>query len=259
MNTSIKSLIDRGCDAADRGDHAEAIRLFTRAVGHGESWVALNLGNSYVAIGDMVQAIEAYELGWKSGDADSGISLAQLLEDEGHFGRAIEIYRELLDRGDERARVNLAWHLHRDGLTAEASKMLRSAMAGVGEPADAAAGMLGHWEWESGNVIAAEPLLRRGANSYPAARVDLAELLSSRGNGKGAEQMLSEGVQAGEIDSMIPFASILHERGDLDRAEGVLRAASALGDGHAAYNLALMLASIGRDDDAAGLPTESAR
>jgi len=92
----VSQWIEEGNDYAEAGDHAKAIELFTAAVAQGETWVGLNLGNSYDALGNPASAKSAFESAWTTGGVDdAGLNLAYVFETEGDIDRARAIYRTL--------------------------------------------------------------------------------------------------------------------------------------------------------------------
>lgn len=96
----IDRWVEEGCDLADQGRHAEAVALFSRAIDAGEAWVGLNLGNSYLSLGEVERAIEAYRVGWVEGGEDNaGYNLRDALVDAGRDREAGEVEAELRKRG----------------------------------------------------------------------------------------------------------------------------------------------------------------
>ena len=236
----IARLIDQGCDFAQSGDHVQAIKLFRKAIARGETWVGLNLGNSYLALNDPGSARAAFESAWHAGgDDDAGFNLACLIENEGDLGQARLVYKRLIQNGYTKAMVEEARQLRDEGDLNEAEALLARAMEESSPVGDLAAGMLGDLRWAGRGII--EPLLRRGADVFPPARADLGELLVANDQLDEGLRVLREGAAADEVESMLPLANRLAETGDKKGAADIYRHGFALGDAHAATNLGVML------------------
>jgi hypothetical protein len=177
MSRELRDLVNQGCDAADRGDHREAVKLFSKAVGRGELWVGLNLGNSLRALDEPTAAAAAFELAWRRAhDDDAGFNLALTLEDGGDIAGARAVFQELVRAGYVKAMDQEAWYLSDEGREAEARELLTMASVDSGPDGDRAAGILGTWMWDENHEATAEPLLQRGADHWAPAGVALREL-----------------------------------------------------------------------------------
>lgn len=234
----VNDLIAKGCDLAEAGRHSEAIKLFQSAIERGEAWVGLDLGNSYLALGDESAARGAFEQAWTAGDEDAGFNLAQLLESEGEVLRAREILAALVEQNYAKAQVQVAMYLRADGRISEAEGLLSQAMSDPGPIGDLASGILGDMRWPGPNSD--EELLRRGATAYPSARADLALLQIETGRIDEGEETLRAGVAADEVDSVIVLGNHLSRIGNTETAEELFRRGFALGDAHAALNLGVL-------------------
>ena len=241
LGSSVE-LLTAGNRAADDGVHRRAVKLFRRALKRGSIDAALNLGNSLLALGDVAGAVVAFRTGWTQGDADAGYNLAVALEDSGGIEPAFEVYAELTRVGYAAAAIQLAWLLRSRGAEAKAEDMLRDATHDQGEAGDLASGTLGHWLHSTGNrEPSTRALLARGAEAYPTARVDMAELMFELGSDVEALEMLREGATKGETESMLPLGNYHWERGDLDEAQNLYERARVLGDRNSAENLEVLL------------------
>lgn len=240
----LDGLIDEGCDLAEGGRHLEAIRHFQSAIDRGEAWVGLNLGNSYLALGDVSAAQRAYEQAWEAGDGDAGFNLAHLFESKGEVLRARNVLAVLVERNYAKAQVEEAMRLRADGRISEAESLLSRAMSDPGPIGDLAAGVLGNMRWRGPSSD--EELLTRGATAYPSARADLAVLQIETGRNEEGETTLRKGVAADEVESMIVLGNRLSRNGDTKAAEELFRRGFALGDAHAALNLGALRWEAGR-------------
>lgn len=174
----IYRAVDEGCDAADRGDHATAIKLFSSAVDMGEDWVALNLGNSYRDVGKVDMAQAAFERAWRVAlDPDAGFNLALLLEDMGQIAKARSVYQELIEAGYVKAMDVEAWYLHAEGDLRSAYALMEKASADPGPTGHYAAGVLGTWKWDDFKDLSAKPLLERGRDYFDDAPQALEDLI----------------------------------------------------------------------------------
>lgn len=236
--------IELGCDLADAGDHVEAIEAFEKAVGLGEAWVALNLGNSFREIGELERARQAFEHAWRIGeDPDAAYNLANALVLLGADSDAEKLRAELRQEAYPLIVIEDAIDLSQAGKVDEALAALRPIAESPSHHSshrDYAAGVIGHLLFHREDPSAEEWLLR-GAESYPSARDDLGELYSTRGEEK-AWSVWQRGAALGEPESAVPLANAYWEAGRHEEAIRVLVTVAEL-DAHAAENLAMM-----RDD-----------
>jgi TPR repeat protein len=166
--------------------------------------------------------------------------------------------RQAAERGDMTAMVDLGFELHGIGRTDEAEAWYKRA-AGLGS--GTAMANLGHILRERGDLAGAEHWNRKGAVlNHPGAMINLADTLTELGEldeafewfRKAADRALSyaeekaahldpwpgEGSDNGVSDSVLGFAELLVERGELAEAELWFRKIAALGDARAAAALA---------------------
>lgn len=160
-------MVADGNDAAEREDHTTAIELFARVVELGDESFCLNLGNSYVALGEFDDALRAFERGWAAGEIESGENLLIYLEEDGQTTRLFPLYQELAAAGSAKAVAVYARYLYTIGDKIEAKRLAGIAMEDETELGDSAAGMLGHWEFSEGNAATAEPLLSMSVAATP--------------------------------------------------------------------------------------------
>jgi TPR repeat protein len=238
-----------GNEAVDAGDHEAAIKHFLKAIALGNAGAGLNLGNSFLDLGDSHRAIEAYRAAWLAGDRDAAYNLATTLEDDGRTDEAAVLYGLLYEAGYSKSANAYAWILKDRHSDTAAEEVLASVIGQPGLIGRLASGTLGHWRWTAG-VLDVEPLLRKGADSFPAARADLAALLLHRGDRSEAQKILEVGALNGEVASMVPLGNLLWEDGQVVAAERHLSRAAALGDSFGACNYAQLLVELGRRSEA---------
>ncbi|GAA1520944.1 hypothetical protein GCM10009788_26000 [Nocardioides humi] len=114
-----------------------------------------------------------------------------------------------------------------------------------------AAAVVACWRWCTSWDPALEPDLRAGAEHFPSARGDLAELLIRTDRVDEGRAVLERGMLLGEVESMLPLGNLYADvLGDEAAAEAAYRAGAELGDAHAHHNLAVLLDERG-DTDAA--------
>lgn len=236
-------LIDLGCDLADADRLDDAEECFRRAAALGSATAEFDLGNTLAARGRRAAAVEAYQRAIAGGETDAWLNLGQVLEQLDDADGAMRAYRAAADSGDTNGALSLALMLREQGSRDEAEVAARSA-ADAGNAM--AAGVLASWEWDDTLDPALEPALRAGADHYPSARVDLAELLRSTGRPDEARAALELGAKLGEVESWLPLGNYyMDELGDADAAENAYRGGIAAGDAHCHHNLGLLLAARG--------------
>jgi tetratricopeptide (TPR) repeat protein len=151
-------------------------------------------------------------------------------------------YQEAEHAGDENGALALAYVLIGQGERDQAeAAALRAAHAGNLEAVGAAA----CWAYCRTNDPVLEGDLRRGADHFPSARADLAQLLCDSGRTEEARRELTRGVERGESQSCVPLGNLLRDLGDLDAAEDAYRAGIAAGDSHSHHNLGVLLLERG--------------
>jgi tetratricopeptide (TPR) repeat protein len=186
-------------------------------------------------------------------DASTGLAYGEALEEADRGPEAAAIYEALVSERWIHGYHALAWYHYERGDHDSAIELLKRYLADDDEPDDSThyiEGVLGHWLRHAERPDEAEPLLRNGQDAYPSARVDLAQVLRSRGSEGEAEEVLRRGVAAGEAESYLPLANLLDESGRPDEAEQLYRLGYALGDAHSAFNLHLLLNRQGRPEAA---------
>ena len=238
------TLVDLGCDLSDAGRHHDAEFCFRRALALGEDWVSFNVGNELKAQGRLVEAVFAYEAAIAAGEDDAWLNLGQCLEDLGDLVGAMNAYRHADKVGDKNGALALAYMLREQGEDDEAERLAqRGASLGNLQAVGAAA----CWAYDRTNDPALEHDLRRGAEHYPSARADLAEILRETGRVELAREELTRGAKLSEGESWLPLGNLLSEDlGDLDATEDAYRAGIAAGDRNCHNNLGNLL--LERDD-----------
>jgi len=196
--------------------------------------------------------LEAFARAWEEApDGWTGRRYAEALLDSDRVDDAAAVCRAMWDLGYPAGLTDLA-SLERDrGNHDLAIALLREALPELDEEdRPIGEGTLGHWLWSLKDDVAAEPHLRIGLQAHPEARADLAALLRTTGRAAEGRAVLEAGVRAGEVGSMLPLANTLDDEGEHGRAEQIYRRAYELGDPRSAWNLAVMLIRLGRDEEA---------
>lgn len=241
-------LIDLGCDLADAGRLADAERCFRRAAGLGSATAEFDLGNTLNEQRRLEEAVAAYERAIAGGETDAWLNLGQVLEELGDAGGAMRAYAGAADSGDSNGALSLAFMLRERG---DNTAAVARARAAASDGNALAAAVVACWDWDETLDPALEPALRAGADLYPSARADLAELLRSTGRVDEARAVLERGAKLGEVEAWLPLGNLyVDELGDPDAAEQAYRTGIAAGDTHCHLNLGLLLAARGDKDGA---------
>ncbi|MDQ1535614.1 MAG: hypothetical protein QOE58_7 [Actinomycetota bacterium] len=241
---AASTLVELGCDLSDAGRHHDAEFCFRRALALGEDWVLFNVGNELMAQGRPEEAVHAHQAAIAAGESDAWLNLGQCLEGLGDLAGAMNAYRHADQSGDKNGALSLAYMLREQGEDDEAERLAqRGASLGNLQAVGAAA----CWAYDRTHDPALEHDLRRGAEHYPSARTDLAEILRETGRIEQAREELTRGANLGECDSWLPLGNLLSDDlGDLDAAEDAYRAGIAAGDRNCHNNLGSLL--LERDD-----------
>ena len=241
-------LIDLGCDLADAGRLADAERCFRGAAALGSATAEFDLGNTLTEQERHEEAVAAYERAIAGGETDAWLNLGQVLEELGDADGAMRAYAGAADSGDSNGSLSLAFMLRERGDN-EAAVVRARAAAATGNAL--AAAVVAGWAWDDTLDPALEPELRAGADLYPSARADLAELLRSTGRADEARAVLERGAKLGEVEIWLPLGNFyVDDLGDADAAEEAYRTGIAAGDAHCHLNLGLLLAARGDKDGA---------
>jgi len=238
-----QALVELGCDLADADRPADAEHCFRRALELGASWVWLNLGHALTSQHRLEEAATAYRQAADVGEADAWLNLGLVLEELGDLDGAERAYRRADDLGDSEGTLALAFLLRERGEYAAAKQLARRAAA---SGSSQAAGVVVSWQWNETLDPAIEPALRVGAEHYPPARADLADLLSATGRSGEARRVLERGAKLGEREAWLPLGNLyIDELGDHESAEAAYRSGIAAGDTHCHHNLGVVLAGRG--------------
>jgi tetratricopeptide (TPR) repeat protein len=241
-------LIDLGCDLADAGRLGDAERCFVRAAALGSATAEFDLGNTLKDQQRLVEAAAAYERAIAGGENDAWLNLGQVLEELADEDGAMRAYAGAAKRGDSNGALSLAFMLRERGDNAAAAEQARTAAASGNA---LAAAVVASWDWDETLDPTLEPALRAGAEFYPSARANLAELLRSTGRAAEARAVLELGAKRGEVEIWLPLGNLyVDELGDVDAAEQAYRTGIAAGDAHCHLNLGLLLAARGDKDGA---------
>jgi tetratricopeptide (TPR) repeat protein len=238
-----RELTDLGCDLADAERLIDAERCFRRAVELGETWVSFNLGNTLKSQNRLVEAAAAFEQAVDAGETDAWLNLGHVLEELGDLKGAEDAYRAADAVGDSSGALALAILLRERGERDTANGLAQRALA-AGNPQ--APGVLASWDWNNTLDPAVEPALRIGAEHYPPARADLADLLCATGRAVEARRVLERGAKLGEREAWLPLGNLyIDELSDYEAAEAAYRCGIAVGDSHCHHNLGILLARRG--------------
>lgn len=211
-----EALIETGCELAELGRIEAAMDCFRMAEELGSVLGSYNLGNALADLERWPEALAAFERAEAAGDEDATLPIAFMLRE--------------LDR--------------RDDALATAER------AAAGGNATAAA-VVACWRWCTSWDPALEDDLRAGAELFPSARGDLAQLLIRSGRVEEGRAVLERGMLLDEVESMLPLGNLYADvLADPVAAEAAYRAGAALGDAHAHHNLAILLDDLGDTEGA---------
>jgi tetratricopeptide (TPR) repeat protein len=237
------ALVDLGCDLAAVDRHQDAEWCFRRAADLGDSLGSFNLAIALRAQHRDVEAVAAYEAAVDGGVTDAWRNLGALLEELGDLAGAMRAYRGAAGSGDLAGGLQLAFLLREQGERLEAIEIAEE-MALGGHVQSAA--VLACWRWCATLDPTLEDDLRAGANHYPPARADLADLLRETGRPDEARAVLERGAKLGEAVAWLPLGNFYtDEMGDEEAAEEAYRGGIAAGEVHCHHNLAYLLAERG--------------
>lgn len=246
--TDVDGLVDLGCDLADVGRQVDAELCFRRAAELGSAVASFNLGNTLAALSREPEAVAAYEQALAGGETDAWLNLGSVLQELGDLAGAMRAFREAFHAGDGEGALALAFCLREQGEREQAVTAARDAAAAGSL---VAVGVLACWEWDASLDPALESALRAGAERYPSARADLAELLCSTGRVSEAREVLEQGAKLGEQESWLPLGNLYaDEFGDFAAARDAYLGGIAAGDSNCHHNLGVLLARQGLTDDA---------
>jgi tetratricopeptide (TPR) repeat protein len=247
-SADVDELLDLGCDLADVGRHTDAETCFRRAADLGEPVAWFNLGNALASQGRWEESVTAYEQALAGGEPDAWRNLGRVLETLGDLAGAMRAYRGAAEAGDLQGGLQLAFLLQEQGEHDEAMQVAES-LAARGD--QEAAGVLACWRWCATRDPALEAELRVGANHFPSARGDLAQLLRETGRPAEARFVLERGAKLGEAEAWLPLGNFYtEEMGDAEAAEEAYRSGIAAGDVYCHHNLGVLLADRGDDEGA---------
>jgi tetratricopeptide (TPR) repeat protein len=247
-SADVDELLDLGCDLADAGRHSDAEACFRRAADLGEPVAWFNLGNALASQQRWEESVAAYEQAIAGGEPDAWRNLGRVLETLGDLAGAMRAYRGAAEAGDLQGGLQLAFLLQEQG---EHDEAMAAAAALAAKGDQEAAGVLACWQWCATRDPALENELRIGANYFPSARSDLAQLLRETGRPAEARFVLERGAKLGEAEAWLPLGnSYTEEMGDAESAEEAYRSGIAAGDVYCHHNLGVLLADRGDDEGA---------
>ncbi|MGY1814322.1 tetratricopeptide repeat protein [Blastococcus sp. SYSU D00820] len=182
------------------------------------------------------------------GDAVAAFALGNALAEQERWAEASEAYEAALAGGDATAWRTLGVVL--DGMGDEEGAL--AAWRGAAAAGDrAAAGVVACRLWCATQDPGLEDDLRAGADHFPPARADLADLLRETGRAVEARSVLERGAKLGEAVAWLPLGNLYcDELGDDESAEEAYRSGIAAGDTRCHHNLGVLLADRGDDEGA---------
>jgi tetratricopeptide (TPR) repeat protein len=247
-SSDVDELIDLGCDLVDEGRHSAAEWCFRRAADLGDPVASFNLGNCLAAQRRWTEAVDAYERSIAGGEPDAWRNLGRVLEELGDLAGAMRAYRGAADAGDLQGGLELAFLLQEQGEQGQALGVAEE-LAAAGDPE--AAAVVASWRWATTSDRSLEPALRAGADHFPSARSDLAQLLKETGRLAEARFVLERGAKLGEVEAWLPLGNLYaDELLDVEAAEEAYRSGIAAGDVYCHHNLGVLLADRGDLDGA---------
>lgn len=206
------ALIALGRELVGVGRLPEAEECFRRAVALGDAVAAFALGNTLAAQERWTEASVAYEAALAGGEAHAWRTLGTVLDEMGDEEGALAAWRGAADAGDAHAAAVLACR-----------------------------------QWCRTQDPALEAALRAGADVFPPARADLADLLRETDRAAEARFVLEVGAKRGEAVAWLPLGNLYcDELGDDESAEEAYRSGIAAGDVRCHHNLGVLL--VGRGD-----------
>jgi tetratricopeptide (TPR) repeat protein len=241
-------LIDLGCDLSDAGRTSDAEWCFRTAVNRGSNIGLFNLGNELTFQGRRREAAQALREAGNRGVNDAWLNLGNVLLDMGETVQAIAAFERASDAGDSNGLLSLAFVQRDLGQEGQAEDTLRSAVTAGNSTASA---VMACWQWDRTLDPSLEFALRDGAEEYPPARADLADLLRHTSRIAEAQSVLERGVALGEKESFLPLGDLYADAlGDPRAAEEAYRGGILAGDINCHHNLAVLLMSDGRTEEA---------
>jgi len=242
-SADIDELLDLGCDLADAGRQADAEWCFRRAAELGEPVAWFNLGNALAGQDRPEEAVAAYEAALAGGEPDAWRNLGRVLESLGDLAGAMRAYRGAAEAGDLQGGLQLAFLLQEQGEAGQAIEVAEM-LAARGD--EEAAAVVACWRWCATRDPRLETALRAGADHFPSARCDLAQLLRDSGRAVEARFVLERGAKRGDVESWLPLGNLYNEElGDVEAAEEAYRSGITAGDVFCHHNLGVLLADRG--------------
>ena len=242
-SSDVDELIDLGCDLADAGRLSGAEWCFRRAADMGDAVASFNLGNCLASQRRWPEAVTAYEQSIAGGEPDAWRNLGRVLEQLGDLAGAMRAFRGAAAAGDLHGGLELAFLLQEQGEPDQALAVAEE----LAEAGDAeAAAVVASWRWCATSDPALEAALRAGADHFPAARSDLAQLLKDTGRLDEARFVLERGAKLGELEAWLPLGNLYaDELRDVESAEEAYRSGITAGDVYCHHNLGVLLADRG--------------
>jgi tetratricopeptide (TPR) repeat protein len=217
----VDGLVELGCDLADAGRQEDAEGWFRRAAELGSAVALFDLGNTLQEVGRPSEAVAAYQAAIAAGETDAWCKLGHVFVELGDLAAGMAAYRAAAAAGNSDGALALAFELREQGERELAEDAAQDAAAAGNQEA---AGVLACWRWCRTLDPALEPDLRAGADHFPAARADLADLLVRTGRAAEARQVLERGAKLGESESLLPLGNLYADvLGDADAAEATFR------------------------------------
>ncbi|MET7337293.1 hypothetical protein [Nonomuraea sp. NPDC005650] len=249
--TNSQDQIRIASSAADRGLYQVSARLYQLAAESGDPFAARELAVHLERIGRIEEAIVWLRQAADGGDTDAARDLIKILEKIGRNEDAIERLFEMVDSGETSAIAKLADLLERSGRIMEAEACLHRAIE------EGEVGL--RWQLTSmmdrhGSVEDDLEIWYRWVESGKVfAMWDLADFMVDEGNDDVVDYWVRRAISATRVSGALDMVSLsqrLRGLGRIGEAEEWLRRAADIGDLYAQSELANLLESTGRTDEA---------
>ncbi|MGV8973024.1 MAG: tetratricopeptide repeat protein [Rhodoglobus sp.] len=218
-----------------KGEHSEAIKLYSEAARLGVDAAIFNAGNSYAALGDLEQARKSLQLAGSAGVWEAWLNLGHVCCELGRRKQALQAFLRAAAHGDSKGSVEAAWHLRDLNRPVEADHLLRVAADGGNDLAAGALGQILFEEIYKNDAQAEVPdhvtsLLKRGSSNLTQARISYALVLQRSGRIKEAISWLSDDTENQEVAVIVALANLLLDAGRTSEGRQLLQQAIKLGD-----------------------------
>lgn len=254
---SDEALYEQGCDAADAGNHEEALGLFRRIDASRVPDALLALGNSLFALERYGEASVAYREAAFSGVREAWMNLGSSQYFVGRIRQARMAYTRAIQEGDTGGWYGLAliaWHCDHD---LSAAEKFAQEGAQKGHPRSISLELA--IKWESSHDVSLRDELERYCDQADEARMALAKLALFEGRREDALEILRAGVEQGSLDCCLVLGNELSRHGEYEEAKEIYGIGSRLGSVYCRHNLGMELLREGRAIEGASHLKSAAR